>query len=358
MQQTMQTMFKFIPLLLIVAVLAMSCRKTDDSNPESQTNKISSDRMLLVLSAPSVDDEYYEATFDAIISFQIAYANAIIGNDNVVVLADAQTMTYLEGKLPNDVLLEAEVYDIWMRDFTTVNPLNPVQFEYTWASMTKSESQEVQGSFDQFSEELGLNRGRTTYLIDGGNIVDNYAGRIITTTRFLEDNNLTKEEGKHLLRNLLNATEVAILPPDDEVLAHSDGMVSWLDANTLMVNDYSDDPDLRTEVLDELAAAFPGVTPIEVPVEYSTAAPASGDGIGSACGINLNATVTFDYAYVPVFGMSHDEQALQLIRDNSGKTIIPINAQGVCELGGSVRCLTWQLSGGNAETIINAARDK
>ena len=70
------------------------------------------------------------------------------------------------------------------------------------------------------------------------------------------DNDLSAEAGKQALRDLLGATNVAILPPDDEVLAHSDGMVSWLDVNTLLVNDYSNDPSLRKEVMQELSRAL------------------------------------------------------------------------------------------------------
>ena len=68
----------------------------------------------------------------------------------MVVIVDADTKHHYN-ELPSDVILVADVYDIWMRDFTTVNPLNPVQFKYTWASMTQTESEEVQGSFDDFA---------------------------------------------------------------------------------------------------------------------------------------------------------------------------------------------------------------
>jgi hypothetical protein len=37
--------------------------------------------------------------------------------------------------------------------------------------------------------------------------------------------------------------------------------------------------------------------------------------------------------------------------------VITINAEGVCSMGGSVRCLTWQLTGENAEKLILAAKE-
>ncbi|MBT3316089.1 MAG: hypothetical protein HN390_15905 [Anaerolineae bacterium] len=366
----MKKTIKLFSLVFIVLTICLSgCAPPqipaipEEITPEGSTmidahiNKISDNRMLLVLSAPSVHNAYYEPAFLAIVDFQIAYANAIMGNDNVVIIVDEDTKPYYE-ELPEDILLISEVYDIWMRDFTTVNPLNPIQFTYTWASMTKQESKEVQKSFTDFAERYGVQRYAMDLLIDGGNIVDNYAGKVITTTRFMEDNDLGYEEAVEELANLLNADEVAIIEPDEEVLAHSDGMVSWIDEDVLLVNDYSSDPEFRDLVMDELLAAFPTTTIIEVPVAYKTNPPGEWEGFESACGINLNATVTFENIYVPVFNMSHDESAVDIIKENTTKNVITINAEAVCPMGGSVRCLTWQLTGENAENLILAAREK
>lgn len=332
----------------------------EDKNKVSQTysNQVADDRMLLVLSAPSVHDPYYKSAFQRIVDFQIDYAKSILGNDNVVILVDEDTKPYFTGKVPEDILLVGDVRDIWMRDFTTVNPMQPVQFTYTWASMTKKQSKDVQKSFNQFADRYQIQRAKTDLMIDGGNLVDDYAGRVITTTRFMEDNELSYNEAKQELKKTLGATEVAILEPDEEVLAHSDGMVSWVDKNTLLVNDYSKTPSFRTTVMKELKASFPTAKIVEVPVEYKTNPKGQWEGFESACGVNLNATVTHHNIYVPTFNMPHDQKALTIIKQNTSKKVIPVNAESVCPMGGSVRCLTWQVTGDNAVKLIQAARDK
>ncbi len=55
--------------------------------------------------------------------------------------------------------------------------------------------------------------------------------------------------------------------------------------------------------------------------------------------------------------MPHDQQAVNIIQQNTSKNVITVNAEGVCPMGGSVRCLTWQLAGQNAEKLIIAARE-
>ena len=196
---------------------------------QTYSNQVAKDRMLLVLSAPSIHDPYYKSAFQRIVDFQINYAKSILGNDNVVILMDEDTKPYFKGKVPEDILLVDDVRDIWMRDFTTVNPMQPVQFTYTWASMSEEQSKAVQKSFSRFADRYQIQRAKADLMIDGGNLVDDYTGRVITTTRFMEDNELSYDEAKQELKMVLGAKEVAILEPDEEVLAHSDGTVSWVD---------------------------------------------------------------------------------------------------------------------------------
>jgi len=336
----------------------MLCFSCSDEPMENYTNEIANDRMLIVLSAPSIHDPYYTDDFQEIVDFQIDYAKAIVGNDNVVLIVDNSTRHYYKGKLPDDILITGNISDIWMRDFTTINPQHPVQFKYTWASVTQQESVEIQNSFKAFADKYKLERATSDMLLDGGNIVDNYSGKVIATTRFMEDNKLSALEAKQQLMFLLAATKVAIIPPDEEILAHADGMVCWIEDNTLLVNDYSEDTAFRNTVLNELASSFPNTKIIEVPVEFTKIKQAKGELIESACGVNLNATLTFNTLYVPVFGLPHDDEVLEIIKQNTTKKVIPINAEGVCGLGGSVRCLSWQLTGKNAEKLILAAREE
>jgi agmatine/peptidylarginine deiminase len=352
-------------IILFATIFQAECSKNQPdqsvSNKKLDTkfsNEPSKDRMLLVLSAPSVHSDYYKPAFQQIVDFQIDYAKKILGNDNVVVIVDKETKRFYEGKLPEDVLITADVYDIWMRDFTTVNPENPTQFQYTSASMSKKQAQETQQSFVDFADKYGIKRGKTDLIIDGGNLVDNYAGKFITTTRFAKDNKLSVKEAKEKLKRTLNAKEVAIIEPDEEVLAHSDGMVMWLDEKTLLVNDYSSDKPFRNSVINELKSNFPDTKIIEVPVVNVENKRGEWVGFESACGVNLNSVLTFKNVYVPVFGMPHDAKAVEVIKQNTDKNVIEIDAKGVCPTGGSVRCLTWQLTGENAKKLIEAAREK
>ena len=56
------------------------------------------------------------------------------------------------------------------------------------------------------------------------------------------------------------------------------------------------------------------------------------------------------------FNHEKDAQALFEFRNNPcNKTVVPIDARVVCEMGGSLRCLSWQTSGEWAKQIITHA---
>ncbi len=52
----------------------------------------------------------------------------------------------------------------------------------------------------------------------------------------------------------------------------------------------------------------------------------------------------------------HDHFFINIIKENTDKNVITVNAENVCYLGGNVRCLSWQLTGDNAKKLIESAR--
>ena len=339
--------------LTILLSMAFMIGCTEEEQDMNYSNIISEDRMTLVLAVPSVENTYYADVHRSIVDFHIAYAKTVMGSDNIVVVADRQTMPLLKGKLPDDILLEENIEDIWMRDFTTVIPSNPVQFNYRPSYFEDLEDAIfIQSAFKNFTNRHGLKFRSSSLILDGGNIVDNNENYAITTERFLEDNTLDLAEGQEALQRVLGMQYVAIIPYDDEVMGHADGMVMWIAQNKVLLNVY-DEP-FRSLVIDALKSQLPStVEVIEAPASFDDSV---WDVFSSACGVNLNATVTHQHIYMPIFDNTIDQQVIALVKTHTDKTIHTIQAKGVCFMGGSVRCLTWQIQGENARKIIEAAR--
>ncbi|MDQ8039140.1 MAG: agmatine deiminase family protein [Rickettsiella sp.] len=321
------------------------------------TNQISADATLLVIALPKSNDQYYKSMYDDIFAFDIAYAKAVMGNDNIIILADKKAKKLLRNELPDDIIFHDSMHDIWIRDFATVLPTSPTLFRYTATAQANNQEDAdwVQKKFEFFIKRNGIEYKRSMLKLDGGNVVDDQCDKLVVTQRFLEDNHLDYESGKEQLKKITGFKQIAIIPADSEVgLAHADGMLMFIDTNTLVINKYT--YPLREEIFKELNLAFPSLKIIEVTAEPGIEAWHS--HFPSACGLNVNAVVTHRCIYMPDFGKKNDDKFLALVKQHSSKTIIRIPAGKVCKMGGSVRCLTWQLIGENAKRLILLARGR
>lgn len=338
---SLKTLLVVLTLVAASAVGLEYVLMKDASKIHIKTAADDAGEMTIVLSLPSVNDEYYAEVFEDIVDFQSAYAQTILGNDSVLVLADADTMPLVQDRFPKEILVEADVHDIWMRDFTTVNPYDPVQFTYDGTYFPTSDiPRGIQESFNAFAHEHGIEFRNTAYILDGGNVVDNFAGALVVTERFLEENNLSYEEGMQVLKETYGAEYAAIIPYDDDIMGHADGMVMFV-GDVLFVNRY-DEP-FRSEVLGRLEDGLPETIEIvEVDAEFEIA---QWKDFSSACGVHINSLVTPRNVYVPTFGdAAADEAFVSLLKQHIDKTVHTVPAHGVCFMGGSVRCLSWQVA--------------
>ncbi|MCP4603328.1 MAG: agmatine deiminase family protein [Proteobacteria bacterium] len=343
---------KYTYILLLMVGTCVGCVALQSPGSVSWTN--TPGKPLIVISAPSIHDDYYAEMFDDIIAYDITFANSVAGNDNIIILMDEDTLPYFKGQVPEDVLLQGDVYDIWIRDFSPLFPPNPSKFVYSPDYLEDQVSQEIDASFCAFTRAVGLSYPTSDLVIDGGNFVHNGVDKAVFTERVFSDNlGATPQEIETVLKETLGLREIAFIPEEvGDTTGHSDGMVMWVSEDELLVNEY-DEP-FRTRVLTALDEAFGGVSIVEIPSDYE---PAIWKGFASACGIYVNALVTQEYIYVPVFGSGQDDFFVGIIAAHTDKEIVPVNASAVCYMGGSVRCLSWQVWGKDADKLVQLARE-
>ena len=199
---------------------------------------------------------------------------------------------------------------------------------------------------------MGLEYKTTDLYNDGGNIVDNYYGKVVMSTKFLKDNTLSAYRARRHLKKLMDVSHIAFIEADElGGLEHADGVVAFIDEHTLLINSYPNDPEYSKYLKETLSKSLPDVAIYEIVTPYD-ASTIYDEKFGSACGIYTNAVVTKNVVYVPQFGIDEDKIALDTIRNITDKNVIPVDASRVCYMGGSVRCLSWQLNGKNAEKLL------
>ena len=342
--------------LLIMSVVLFGCSAEGRIDQSPTEDNSMSARELIIVAAPRHNDPYYAEVAADIFDFHIAYAEQVAGHDDFLVLTDARSAPAYIDALGDDRVAIAPQDDIWMRDFSLSNAEDPILFRYTAEGQGggregQSEADHVQDQLAIVMEGAELGFTETDWLNDGGNFVDDYAGRAVLSRKFLRDNALNEAEAREILRDSFGLIEIAFIEADEQGgLEHSDGVVAFIDANTLVVNAYPEDPDYAATLIADLRAGLPGVT------IHTLTTPYDGSQIydarfGSACGLYTNMLVTPERIYLPQFGIVQDDEALQAVRGWTDKTVIPVQSGGVCGMGGGVRCMSWQLRGENADRL-------
>lgn len=311
---------------------------------------------LIVLAAPpSHLDSYYQDVAEDIVAFHVAYAREIERRgDRVVILSNDDFYDAYASALGAEKLLRTPMADIWMRDFTVQNTDGPVMFRYSAAGQggRQADADAVQEEFAGLLLDMGISVPETDLINDGGNFVDDYAGNVVLSRKFLRDNDLSEAEAREKISALTGAINIAFIDADEQGgLEHADGVVSFVDENTLIINSYPEDPDYAAQLKADLRAGLPDVKIHEIITPYD------GSNIydarfGSACGLYTNALVTPERIYLPQFGIPEDKIALDQVRAATTRDVVPVPSQLVCHMGGGVRCLSLQLRGDSAERFL------
>ena len=318
-------------------------------------------RELIVLAAPRRGDPYYAEVAGAIFDFHVAYARQIEGRDDVLILTDEAGYPAYAEALGAARVAVAPMDDIWMRDFGLSNAAAPVMFRYTAAGQGggrkgQRAADAVQDGLAELIERAGLSYRPSDLLNDGGNLVDDYAGRAVVSRKFLRDNALSAAEARAALRSEAGIEHLAVIEADEQGgLEHADGVVAFIAPNVLVINSYPEDPGYAAELRADLEAGLPGVTIHEIVTPYDGGSIYDAR-FGSACGLYTNMLVTPARIYLPQFGIPEDAVALASLRRWSDKEIVPVRSEQVCAMGGGVRCMSWQVRGENAARLLDWAQ--
>ncbi|CAF0799387.1 unnamed protein product [Adineta ricciae] len=299
-------------------------------------------KTLLVLAAPSIKSKYYSEKFADIIEFMTNFAKLANGKDDLIILADTDTLPSFQGKIDPNKLIEAQIDDIWIRDFSPAIPTRQIKFKYAPSYIKLSDSKYVENSFLRWCSKHDVHFfEKSDIILDAGNIVDNPSGtRVIITDRVLQDNpSLTKASAKEKLRQILGVDEIAIIKqlPGDTT-GHADGMVMWATDDRILFA--SETEPLHSEIISELKASFPNVEIIETPNYF---VDETWKNFTTARNVYVNSIVTDHYIYMPTFNSKHDDEMLKQFQSYTDKSVIAVPAENVCMMGGSIRCLTWQV---------------
>lgn len=272
----------------------------------------------------------------------------------------------------------SKISDIWIRDFGPLflnneNSILPVRFRYNpsynktkrekdWAELNDSA-----GYLLTSQVPMNIELDGNDLILDGGNFIHNGLGTAIVTDRIISDNeSLFESEIKEILEKKLGIRELIIVPaePGDDT-GHIDGLVRFLNENTLAVSEYPDEYFYKESYISveeyseskrvtENIARFlmeKGFKVLRIP----NSIPLKGKyNFENATGNYLNFLSVGNKIFLPQYNdRISNERAVNAFKKGNEeyrleKKIIPVMADAtpLAEYGGVINCITLQIYGG------------
>lgn len=177
-------------------------------------------------------------------------------------------------------------------------------------------------------------------ILDGGNLVK-WDVKVIITDKVLIDNRYQFTDNDSAIITQLEKElkcQVLIIPADPEdKVGHSDGMVRFIDENTVFINDPLGGPKKWQKQFHDSLKQYQ-LEGVKLPCTM--------DDPDSADGLYINYLHVGNLVVVPQFGKGHmDKEAFEVIKDVMGTKchVVKYNAKKISENGGVLNCATWTI---------------
>lgn len=225
--------------------------------------------------------------------------------------------------------------DIWLRDFMPVKSKNGTYISFRYEpSYLKAYPHLQTDYFRDIAPQFPFPVTYSAINLDGGNVVfsPSKARAILSDRIFAENPSCAKAALVRELERLLEAQVILIPSLKSDMTGHADGMVRFVDENTVIGNRVPAKNGLEQRIRAVLSEH--GIDTVDFPY-YSSSK-------GSAAGCYLNFLETASHILLPAFGHPMDREAIREAGCLFPKAIVPVDIHEIAEGGGALNCISWE----------------
>jgi len=231
--------------------------------------------------------------------------------------------------------------DIWAVDYMPVQISADifVQFHYNPDYLQSKTQLKTISNADSICKSINLTTKKSKLVVDGGNVIRTTDAVIMCDKVFKENSNISEKELIKQLQDTFEVDKLFFVPWDkSDFTGHADGMVRFVDSNTVLINDYSHEkPEFQRAFRMSLHNA--GFDWIELPYNPYENKPSS-----SAEGIYLNYLHMKQAIIIPTFKRKEDDEAVKILElVFKGQTIATVDSNEIAKKGGILNCITWNI---------------
>lgn len=225
--------------------------------------------------------------------------------------------------------------DIWARDFMPVKTKSGKHVSFRYEPSYLAGDPQLRTNFKTaIAPHFVLPVTYSNINLDGGNVVfsPSKTKAVITDRVFSENPEYDKNTLLLELEKLLEASVLIIPSLKSDMTGHADGMVRFVNENTVVANAPLSPFGFETKV--KKALQHHGIEVLDFPYFDSNG--------NSAIGCYLNFIETGQAIFLPVFSVDTDNKAVQTAKHIFHKAIIPVNINEIAADGGLLNCISWE----------------
>jgi len=228
--------------------------------------------------------------------------------------------------------------DIWAVDYMPIQVKKDYFIQFKYYPDYLSEYRETISNVDAICKNINVKTEKSKLIVDGGNIVRSPDKIIMCDKVFHENKNIPERDLIKQLRELFQVDKLFFVPWDtNDFIGHADGMVRFIDSDTVLINDYFENPEFQTNFKISLYNA--GLDWIELPYN-----PPNDPTYVSARGLYLNFLHMHQSIIMPTFKSKIDDKAIRVLEEVfKGQTIKTIESNEIAREGGVLNCITWNI---------------
>ena len=231
--------------------------------------------------------------------------------------------------------------DVWAVDYMPIQiDLNKfVRFIYNPSYLQTTKYLKTISDVDKICVDIGIETSKSNILIDGGNVTRTTDKVIMTERVFTENPTYQRKKLIKELHELLQIDKLYFVPEQPgDFTGHSDGMLRFVDENTIIINDYKKEKKEFYEAF-KIAIEKTGLEAIEIPYNVY-----NNNRDEQANGDYINFLQMKNIIVIPTFGIKEDDLAVrQLETIFAGNKIVTIDSNEIANDGGILNCITWNI---------------
>lgn len=233
--------------------------------------------------------------------------------------------------------------DIWCRDYMPIQTKSGkfIQFKYE-PSYLKNDNEwdESRSDVEEVCKLNNIDAEPSDINLDGGNVLLCDDRAIISDRVFSENKDWNREKLVSELSRLLECEIIIIPAENDDMTGHADGMVRFINRNTILGNKLADEYKYWRDGMQKVLEQY-GLKYIDVPFFL----PKDPKHPLSAIGVYVNYLEVNNLIILPVFGRDEDEQVISIIKSVfPDRKIETIDYNDVAKEGGLLNCTTWVIT--------------